>query len=145
MAYIVSSVQGELEREATRLGIIGRVHFIGHLGLSEKSQALHACSLLALPSRREAMSIVALEAGATGTPVLLTDQCGFNEIEQIGGGLVSTATVEGIAVGLARILESDLQAMGKRLQAYCLEHFAWDAVVTKYINTYQSVMEQAAL
>jgi glycosyltransferase involved in cell wall biosynthesis len=55
-------------------GVGARVHFTGHLGGAEKSAAYHAADLLVVPSRSEAMSIVALEAGATGTPVLLTDQ-----------------------------------------------------------------------
>ena len=133
--------QGALEASAREFGISDRVHFIGHLGPSEKSRALHACSLLAIPSRREAMSIVALEAGATATPVVLTDQCGFDEIGEIGGGVVTPATIEGLRSGLQRILAQDLTTTGRRLQAYCLEHFAWDAVVTKYVLIYQSILD----
>lgn len=132
--------QTQLEADAKRLGISHRVHFIGHLARNDKSQALHACSLLAIPSRHEAMSIVALEAGATATPVLLTDQCGFDDIEKIGGGVVVTASIEGLRDGLDRILKCDLQEMGRRLQAYCLEHFAWDSIVTKYLDTYRSIL-----
>jgi glycosyltransferase involved in cell wall biosynthesis len=141
MAGLDEGLQAKLEADAERLGIRDRVHFVGHLGRAEKSQALHACSVLAIPSRFEAMSIVALEAGATATPVLLTDQCGFDEIEEIGGGFVVTASIEGLAVGLERIVKCDLQEMGRRLQAYCLEHFSWDSMVTRYVNTYQSILK----
>ena len=136
-------LQGQLEADANRLGIRDRVHFVGHLSRQEKSQALHACSVLAIPSRFEAMSIVALEAGATATPVLLTDQCGFDDIEKIGGGFVVTASVEGLATGLDRIIKCDLQEMGRRLQTYCLEHFSWDSMVARYVNTYQSILERS--
>jgi hypothetical protein len=42
------------------------------------------------------MSIVVLEAGITGTPVLITDQCSFDEVDRIGGGIVVRASVDGI-------------------------------------------------
>jgi glycosyltransferase involved in cell wall biosynthesis len=129
-----------LESEAERLGISRRIHFVGHLDRVEKSQALHACSLLAIPSRYEAMSIVALEAGAAGSPVLLTDQCGFDEIEKIGGGVVVKTSVEGLTEGLNRILAGDLKEMGRRLQSYCLENFGWDSTVKKYLDTYRGIL-----
>lgn len=56
-----------------------RVHFVGYIGGSEKSGAYLAASILVIPSRQEAMSIVVLEAGSVGTPVLLTDSCGFDD------------------------------------------------------------------
>jgi glycosyltransferase involved in cell wall biosynthesis len=143
LAGLDEGLQGQLEADAKRLGISERVHFVGHLARDEKSQALHACSVLAIPSRFEAMSIVALEAGATGTPVLLTDQCGFDEIEKIGGGFVVSASIEGLATGLDRIVKCDLQEMGTRLQTYCLEHFSWDSMVIKYLNTYQSILKSS--
>lgn len=132
--------QPQLEADAERMGISDRVHFIGHLGRAEKSQALHACSLLAIPSRREAMSIVALEAGATATPVLLTDQCGFDEIEESGGGVVVPASIDGLTEGLDRILSCDLQDMGRRLESYCLKNFTWDSTVKKYLDAYESIL-----
>ena len=53
-----------------------RVHFIGYAGGAEKYWAYQAADVLVVPSRQEAMSLVALEAGVVGTPVVLTDQCG---------------------------------------------------------------------
>jgi glycosyltransferase involved in cell wall biosynthesis len=86
------------------LGIIDRVHYIGFISDEAKSQAYHAADLLVIPSRKEAMSIVVLEAGITGTPVLLTDQCGLSEVESIEGGKVVTASVEGLQSGLIALL-----------------------------------------
>ncbi len=81
----------ELKVAVEKNNLKQKVHFIGYVGGKEKSSAYHAADVLVIPSRHEAMSIVVLEAGIFATPVVLTDQCGFNVISDIGGGLVSEA------------------------------------------------------
>lgn len=119
-----------------------RVHFVGYLGGKRKSLAYHAADLLVIPSRSEAMSIVVLEVGATGTPVLITDQCGFNDIKKIGGGLVVPPSEEGIKEGLINLLStpSELKMMGDRLKRYTQEFFSWDHIVGKYIEFYKEIL-----
>jgi glycosyltransferase involved in cell wall biosynthesis len=120
-----------------------RVHFLGYIGGSEKSQAYHAAELVVIPSRQEAMSIVVLESGITGTPVLITDQCGFDEVERVGGGKVIPATVEGIQKGLIEILEDPekLKSSGEKLKKYTFENFTWEAVIQRYLSLYQHLLK----
>ena len=81
--------------------------------------------------------MVALEAAATGTPVLLTDRCGFDEVEQIGGGLVVSADIDGLAAGLAKMLDdgTDLHLMGEKLRSFVLTRYAW-ADVARQLRSY---------
>ena len=118
------------------------VHFIGYVGGREKSSAYYAADLLVIPSRQEAMSIVVLEAGICGTPVLLTDQCGFDEVDRIGGGKVVSATVEGVQAGLADMLSdrARLVAMGNELRNYVHDNYTWDVVVRKYLDLYNALL-----
>jgi glycosyltransferase involved in cell wall biosynthesis len=111
-----------------------RVHFIGYIEGADKSHAYHAAALSVVPSRQDAMSIVALEAGAAGTPVLLTDSCGFDEIDAIEGGRVVPASVEGLRQGLAGLLQdpADLQRMGHRLRQFVVDNYTWAATADKY-------------
>ncbi len=122
-----------------------RVHFIGYVGGREKSGAYHAADLLVIPSRQEAMSIVVLEAGISGTPVLLTDQCGFDEVARIGGGKVVPATVEGVQAGLADMLTdcARLAAMGSKLRNYVRDNYAWNVVIRKYLDLYGTLLSKA--
>jgi glycosyltransferase involved in cell wall biosynthesis len=133
---------GELKEKSKVMEIANRVHFTGYLGGEEKSSAYHAADLLVIPSRQEAMSIVVLEAGITGTPVLLTDQCGFNEVESIGGGQVVPASVEGLQNGLLEILRdsSQLKLYGVSLKQYVYKHFTWDSVISKYLKLYRQIL-----
>jgi glycosyltransferase involved in cell wall biosynthesis len=87
-------------------------------------------AFLAIPSRSEVMSMVALEAAAMGTPVLLTDRCGFDEVQEVGGGLVVAADVENLAAGLQKMIAEarNRTAMGERLRAFVLAQYAWPRV-----------------
>jgi glycosyltransferase involved in cell wall biosynthesis len=119
-----------------------RVHFIGYVGGKEKSSAYHSAQLLVIPSRQEAMSIVVLEAGISGVPVLLTDQCGFDVVGKIGGGVVTPATVEGLQNGLAGLLNGkmNLDAMGGKLQNHVKNNYTWHVVIRKYLDLYVGLL-----
>lgn len=132
----------DLEEIVRQENVESRVHFVGYLGGTQKSLAYHAADLLVIPSRSEAMSIVVLEVGATATPVLLTDQCGFNDIKDIGGGVVVPANEEGIREGLINLLSrpGELKMMGNKLKQYTQEFFAWDYIVGKYIQFYEEIL-----
>jgi glycosyltransferase involved in cell wall biosynthesis len=132
----------ELRAIIAHYNIADRVHFLGYVGGANKSRAYHAADLLVVPSRREAMSIVALEAGIAGTPVLMTDQCGFNEMAEAGGGMVVPASVEGLQQGLVDMLgdSTALKMRGERNRAFVSEHFLWDSIIDRYIQLYNDVL-----
>jgi glycosyltransferase involved in cell wall biosynthesis len=135
-----------LKKMAHQSGLEKRVHFAGYMAGSEKHAAYRTADLLVIPSRQEAMSIVALEAGIIGTPVLLTNQCGFPEIAVIGGGECVDPTSSAIQQSLAALLadRQKLKAMGARLQAYVRTHFTWDMTAAKYIDLYRGILGQKA-
>lgn len=135
----------ELEDAAARLGVEDRVHFAGFLGGTDKADAYRAADLLVIPSRQEAMSIVVLEAGITSTPVLLTDRCGFAEVEEVGGGKVVPASVEGLRGGLVELFRDPdaLEAMGANLKEMVGTRFSWDSATEKYLALYDQVLGDA--
>lgn len=69
---------GHFRRLAEALGIAGRLTWLGH---QEEMPALYrACDVYLAPSAWEAMSLAALEAAASGLPVLATRVSGMPEI-----------------------------------------------------------------
>lgn len=132
----------ELKRMVSESGLSEKVHFTGHISGDEKSDAYHAADFLVIPSRQEAMSIVALEAGASGTPVLLTDVCGFDEVASMGGGKVVTASVEGIAAGLREMASQpeNLNKMGERLQSLVQGKYTWTSVVQQILRLHEHIL-----
>lgn len=134
-----------LVKKADTKGLQDRVHFIGYVGGDEKSAAYHAADLLVIPSRQEAMSIVVLEAGISATPVLMTDQCGFEQVDKIGGGKICPATVDGIFNGLHDIIGGSecLIGMGKKLEIHISQNFTWQIVIRRYIELYSSLLQSS--
>lgn len=131
----------DLKNAVRANGINDRVYFIGYVSSTDKTSAYRAATLLAIPSRQEAMSIVVLEAGINGTPALLTDQCGFNVVDGRGGKVVP-ATVVGIARGLAELLAvpAHLKEMGEALSRFTREHYQWESVVRSHIVLYGQLL-----
>jgi len=132
----------EMEAFVTGHGASESVRFVGYLGEVEKIQAYRSAELLVIPSRQEPMSIVVLEAGREGTPVMVTDKCDFDVIEEIGGGVVAEASVSGVERGLSVVLEDRqrLLSMGRNLQRYVQDHFSWDSIVCRYIELYERIV-----
>lgn len=137
----------ELKDMVKRYNASERVHFLGYLGGVDKSKIYYASKLLVIPSRQEAMSIVVLEAGITSTPVLLTDQCGFNDIANFEGGKVVSATVEGLQNGLIEILRDTkkLKFMGKNLKNFTCKYFTWDLIIEKHLSLYNQILVKKRL
>lgn len=133
----------ELKSIVKNANVEDRVHFLGYLGGVDKSHVYHAAEILAIPSRHEAMSIVVLEAGVSGTPVLLTDQCGFNQVADVGGGWVVPATVEGLRVGLTEVLsnQSSIDQAALKIKKYVVDNFSWKAIIQEYWQLYSNMLK----
>ncbi len=116
-----------LRASAATLGLTDRIHFLGYLSGPERECIYRACDLLAIPSRREAMSLVALEAGVRGKAVLITDQCGFGEIATVGGGRVVPVDPEAMGAALVAMTADAgaLQAMGRALRDHVRSEYTW--------------------
>jgi len=135
-------MQAALELRATAMGLRDRVNCCGFLSGRLKAAAYKAARLLVVPSRSEAMSIVAVEAGICATPVLMTDQCGLDELRLVNEGLVVQASTDGLAAGLRFALADPdrLRAWGSDWQALVRERYLW----RRNAGALQTLLEQVA-
>jgi glycosyltransferase involved in cell wall biosynthesis len=119
-----------------------RVHFLGFLNGLDKVSAYRLADLMVVPSRQEAMSIVVLEAGICRTVVLVTDQCGFDEIKDINPHLQVPATLNGLVDGLNYLLSPpvNLQEIGLKLETYISGKYLWKSIINQYIKLYENVL-----
>jgi glycosyltransferase involved in cell wall biosynthesis len=141
-----AGMRDKLERSARAAGIAPWVHFVGYLEGVAKTSAYRAADIVVVPSRQEAMSIVALEAGACAKPVVLTDRCGFDRVEALGAGVVVPARADALA-GALRGLLADPQArarMGAALFALVQQEHTWRAAARRYIEIFESIRARRA-
>jgi glycosyltransferase involved in cell wall biosynthesis len=136
----------DLRRTAAEHRLSHRVHFLGHVDGVDKTALYRMASLLVVPSRQEAMSIVALEAGIAGTLALVTDQCGFSEITDIDPRLEVPATAAGLAAGLQALLidEASMARVAPKWQRFVREGFGWDRLIPRYLALYGSLLSGKA-
>ncbi len=133
-------LRAALESRARADGAGERVVFTGWLGGADKVAAYRAADLVVVPSRQEAMSLVALEAGACGKPVLLTDRCGFDEAAASGGARLVPPDAQAIGEALAVLMErAPLAQMGERLRHLVASEYTWDAAVKRYAALFERV------
>jgi phosphatidylinositol alpha-1,6-mannosyltransferase len=101
-------LRAELERDARRLGVADRVHFLGRASDSERDAAFATAHVFAMPSRLpeaglagEGFGIVFLEANAHGVPVVAGDVGGaLDSVEEGKGGRLVDPT-DSVAVARA--------------------------------------------
>ncbi len=78
-----------LEAQARTLGIVDRVTFAGLVANEDVARYVAAADVFALPSLLEALPTVAVEALASGTPVVSADHPGGLELQELFEGDVT--------------------------------------------------------
>jgi glycosyltransferase involved in cell wall biosynthesis len=121
----------ELQRRFAALFLDGRVRFAGALYGDDRFAAYADADVFCLtPPHWEETSVASLEAAASGTAVVLSEQAELPGIEEAGGGfLVSlepTAIREAVAAALERSDE-----LGDAARRHVLAQHAPDAVVAQ--------------
>jgi len=136
-----NGLRPSLEAKARASGLANRISFTGFVDGSGKEELVRNSAAMVVPSRREAMSMVVLEAAAVGKAVLATSECGLERLfSNTNAGELVPATVEGIAKGLIDLTAHDLRAIGSRLQEAAIEMFGWDTIAHDYELLYQQVL-----
>jgi len=132
----------ELKNIVDGLNLKNRVKFIGFVKGKKKSQLFHAAELLVIPSRMEAMSIVVLESALTGTPVLMTNTCGLNEMSGIHGALAVDPDSDSLASGLREMLvgAKELKLRGAKMKDYVENNFYWSSIIKNYVQMYKKIV-----
>ena len=101
--------RGALERRASRLGISGRVRFLGAGTREDVVTLFRAADAALLTSAWENLPHTLLEALAAGTPVIATAVGGIPEVVVDGenGLLVPAGSVDAIAGAIERLVRDD--------------------------------------
>ncbi len=124
---------------------LGREEQVLFLGKLESVAELLACAdLFLLPSEEESFGLVALEAMATGVPVVGSSGSGLGEvvIDGLTGRLHPVGDVESMAESSVELLsDSDLwKRVSKAARTSAVERFSADRIVPIYESFYAEVL-----
>ncbi|MHB8468462.1 MAG: glycosyltransferase [Gaiellaceae bacterium] len=107
----------------------GAIRLVGPLYGLERFHAYADADVFSLTPRHwEETSLAALEAAATGTPLVLTEQADVPGLAEAGGGLVVPAEAEAIRAAL-RVALAAAPEMGPRARAHVESNHAVDVIV----------------
>ncbi|MEX2217388.1 MAG: glycosyltransferase [Phycisphaerales bacterium] len=127
-----------LRARVERLGLAGRFHVPGAVYGKEKGALLAGAGVFALPSEHEGFSMAIVEALARGVPVVISRECHFPEVSEVGAG-IETAREAGAIAGALRAVMSDAGArerMGAAGRALVRERFTWPVVAGRCVEVY---------
>ena len=107
-------------------------------------QLLQKHSLYIFPSVSEGLPIAALEALATGIPVIASDIPAMSEIigHQEYGILVAAQDYQGLAAAIIALLDNPEQAyrMSAAARAYVREHFTIERAAQQWVSLYRTLL-----
>ncbi len=144
-ARLVLIGAGPLERALRAHPYGSRVTFLPFQSDRETlANMLAAVDVVVAPGRIETFGLSALEALASGTPVLTADQGGVSE--QVANSGAGRAYISGSAESLAAeaiaLFGDDLEALGRLGRAYAESKHGWDTVFDRLFAVYRSVLRR---
>ncbi|MEI2701522.1 MAG: glycosyltransferase family 4 protein [Baekduia sp.] len=132
----------ELKAQAQRLGISGDGTFMGWIDDVVLHSLYRACDVIVVPSRFEPFGLVALEAMASGCPVIVADTGGLREVvpDDHVGLRFTPGDKDELRELICHVLEDE--ATRTRLAAQAAEHvltFGWADVATSVTALYRAL------
>jgi glycosyltransferase involved in cell wall biosynthesis len=136
-------LRAELEAQVARLGLTGRVHFLGEIPPEELKWPLSAADVFVLATRNEGWANVFLEAMACGLPVVATDVGGNAEV--VCRPELGTIVPFGDAAALQQALDD---ALGRDWERAAILAYAqanqWDRRVAQLLRAFESLLDESA-
>lgn len=131
----------EVRAEAERLGVAGRIRWLGAgLPLADLAVLYRRCAAFAYPSIFEGFGIPIIEAHFCGAPVVTTAGGVFPEAGGPGAAYVAPTDVDGLAAALRGILDDPARADAMRRAGRAhVERFTDGAVAEALMAVYREV------
>ena len=130
-----------------RRGLSERTVFTGMVVGEDKWRLFRAADVFVLPSRHESSPVAVMEAMASGTPVVVSDQVGIHrEVADAGAGLVTTLDPADVAGAIGRLLDDPdaAQRMGRAGEAVAARKYSWERVATDVEALYEEIVGRQA-
>jgi glycogen(starch) synthase len=138
--------RAKLEQQVGQLGLNRMIEFIGWVEPHEVLSLIHTSTAVLMPSWREGLPTVALQAGLMGRPIIASRVGGLPEVvlHQQTGLLVEKGDSGAIAAAITYLLDYPERAikMGQQARQRVQEHFIWERCVAAYDSLYRQLITE---
>lgn len=120
--------------------------FAGHVPHDQVIAELHKLDIYVALSRRESFGVAAIEAGAAGLPVVVSDVGGLPEVVRHGetGLVVPNNDVPAAADALLLLINNSVlrHRLGAAGRDHVLSNYSWNACIKNMIGVYQRIIDE---
>jgi glycosyltransferase involved in cell wall biosynthesis len=139
---------GPTEKLIAELGISDIVHSSSGLTDAELAALLSSAELACIPSLYEGFSLPAVEAMASGTPIVASRAGALPEVVGPDGEcarLVSPGNVDDLTRVMGELLDSplELRRLGAAGRRRAVDVFSWESVAAQTVSVYERAMMEA--
>ncbi len=135
-----------IEKIVAELGIEQHTEFPGRVGDEDLPLYFAAADVSVVPSHYEPFGLVAIEAMASGTPVIASDVGGlqYTVVSEETGLLAPPQDTEAFATAINRILDDSQwrDQLGKNARKRVEEKFSWQGVASQLNKLYMQLIEE---
>lgn len=133
-----------LEKLARERGITDKVYFTGFIAKEDRNYVYNRAKVAVFPSLYEPFGIVALEAMATNTPVIVGKVGGLDEIvsDEFNGLKVSPGSEEELATAIIRLLTDEKLIANLKDNGYQTVKtiYSWEVIARATIEVYNEAI-----
>lgn len=138
-----------IEGIVQELGLSAKTLFPGRIDEADLALYYAAADVCVVPSHYEPFGLVAIEAMASGTPVIASDVGGlqFTVVDEKTGLLAPAKDKDAFAVAIDRIVSNSewRDTLGKNARKRVEAKFSWDGVAAQLDELYTQLIEQVAV
>jgi glycogen synthase len=141
-------MRAALERQTAELGLTGAVEFVGWVPADKVPELINSTSLVVMPSRREGLPLVGVQAAQMARPVVATRVGGLPELIVDGatGVLVDREDSRALAEAISFFLDrpSEIARYGEAARTRVADLFSWSRHVDAYDALYHRLAGRPA-
>ncbi len=136
------ALRGELEEQALQEGL-DKVYFLGNVSQEDLCRLYSCADVNVVPSRRDPAGLVAVEAMACGTPVVVANEEGISDfVNESVGALVPVEDAFALAQAIDDVLARAQAnpAWRQFIAGYASSSFSQAAIIEEMEDLYRSVL-----
>ena len=130
-----------IRRIIKKHGLQDRVQLVGFADEAVKKRIFRDALFTVIPSFSEVLALVSLESMANSTPVLVSEQCNFDDVQKSNAGIVTKDNEPAtIRIGIERMLSSDIAQLSWNAHSLVSEKYELTKVAAALTHAYITIV-----